>query len=385
MNKKSVPLYIGLIMSASVFSLYGCGAVKPAMLQVQSGGSGQGGQQQGNYLLFTGKLSGIEEVQIYPKISGRVTTVSKDIGNAVNPGDVLVQLETTDLQAQLNSAQSDLAMAQAKYQDVTNGTRPEDIQAAQAAYEQALNHYEDVKNGTRPEQLDSLKAALATAQANYENAKQELDRNQALFDQGVIAKQAFDNIQVSYQQANAAYVAAQNNLKLAEEGPTQDTLNSLKAAVDQAKALYDKARNGATPQQIEEAKAALQKAQANVNLNQYNYDNGTLKSPIKGYVAARNIDPGEMANPSSSLMTIVDTDQVYLSIDVPENELKYIKQNADADVQVAALGKTVKGKISIISPQAEPNSDKYLVKILINNPDHSLRAGMTGVVKIKDK
>jgi multidrug resistance efflux pump len=381
MNKTTMSLLAGIVMTASLTGIVGCGAVKPAMLTVQ----GNASAQSQNVLSYTGKFSGIDEVQIFSKIPGRVAQVAKDVGDMVNPGDVLVTLETTDLESQLESAKANLDLAQAKYNQLANGTREEDIRAAKAAYDAALQKYQDAKNGTRPEQIDQLKAALATAQTAYENAKSKLDSTKALYDQGYVSKQAYDDMQAQFKQAESQYIAAKDNLDLALKGPTQETLNALKAAVDQAKAAYDKAVNGATPQDLEQAKASVESAQAMVNLNQYNLSNGTIKSPIKGYVATKSINAGEMASPSVPLMTIVNMDQMYVSIDVPESELKYIKLNDPVDVQVDALGTTVKGTVKNISPKAEQGSDKYLVKILVDNPDHTLRSGMTGIVKIRTK
>jgi multidrug resistance efflux pump len=375
MIKRWTPLYVGIL---TVVALTGCGGTKPALLHAE-----MGAQKSANSAhSYTGKITGINEVSIVPKVSGRIEKVFKDVGDPVNEGDVLLSLEKTDLSAQLESANSDLDLAQAKYNELVKGSREEDIRAAEAAYQAAVAKYQDVKNGSRPEQIHALKSGLATAKSAYDDAKTNLDRTKALFDQGAASKQSYDAAAVALKQAESKYVEAEDNLKLAIEGPTTETLNALQAVVDQAKATLDKVKNGATPEEIQQAESSVQKAKAMVDLNQYALANGTIKSPIKGYVASRGINAGELASTGVPVMTVVNTDQVYLSIDVPEADLKDVKLSQDVTVQLDDLGKTVKGKISQISPKATQGTDKFLVKILIDNPDHTLRSGMTGVVNI---
>jgi multidrug resistance efflux pump len=376
MIKRWMPLYIGLL---TLIALTGCSEAKPALLHAEMGAKKQANSTHN----YTGKITGINEVAIVPKVSGRIEKVFKDVGDPVNEGDVLLSLEKTDLQAQLESANSDLSLARAKYNEMVKGSREEDIRAAQAAYQAALAKYQDVKNGSRPEQIHALKSALDTAKSGYENAKTTLDRTKALYDQGAAPKQTYDAAVVAYKQAESQYVAAGDNLKLATEGPTTETLKSMQATVEQAKATLDKIKNGATPEEIQQAESLVQKATSMVNLNQYALANGSLKSPIKGYIASRVINAGELASIGVPVMTVVNTDQVYLSIEVPESDLKDIKLSQNVTVQVDALGKKVKGKISQISPKAIQATDKFLVKILVDNPDHSLRSGMTGVVNIE--
>jgi multidrug resistance efflux pump len=376
MIKRWTPLYVGLL---TLIALTGCSETKPALLHAEMGAQKPANSTHN----YTGKITGINEVAIVPKVSGRIEKVFKDVGDPVSEGDVLLSLEKTDLQAQLESANSDLSLAQAKYNEMVKGSRDEDIRAAQAAYQAAAAKYQDVKNGSRPEQIHALKSALDTAKSGYENAKTNLDRTKALFDQGAASKQTYDAAVVAYKQAESQYAAAGDNLKLATEGPTTETLKSMQAAVEQAKAMLDKIKNGATPEEIQQAESSVQKATAMVNLNQYALANGSIKSPIKGYIASRDINAGELASIGVPVMTVVNTDQVYLSIEVPESDLKDIKLSQDVSVQVEALGKKVKGKISQISPKAIQATDKFLVKILVDNPDHSLRSGMTGVVNIE--
>ncbi|HJV46922.1 MAG TPA: efflux RND transporter periplasmic adaptor subunit [Bacillota bacterium] len=378
--KRYIPILVGL---ATAVSLTGCSQTGPALLDAQSTASNQPANEENNGdHSFTGKVTGIDEVQIVSKVSGRVEKVLKDVGDSVNPGDELVSLEKTDLDAQLASAKSDLALSQAKYNDLMNGSRAEDKRAAEATYEAALAKYQDAKNGARAEQITTLKESQVAAKTAFETASSNLDRVKSLYDQGAATKQAYEDAVNALNQAEARYTSAQGELKMAVDGPTEETLKAYQASVEQAKAMLDKANNGATAEEKDEAKAAVDKAQAMVSLNQYSLDNGTLKSPIKGFIAAKNISAGELAAPGSAVMTVVNIDQIYVSIEVPESNLKELKMDQDVEAEITSLAKSFKGKITNISPKALPGTNKFLVKILIDNPDHVIRSGMTGLVKL---
>ncbi|AMA72847.1 MULTISPECIES: HlyD family secretion protein [Aneurinibacillus] len=379
MNKRTF-LIISIIMSVG---LAGCSKAKPANLALTgSQASASNATNQRDVMTYSGKMTGVVETNIFAKTPGRIASVQKDVGEQVNVGDVLVTLETTDLQAQLASAKADLALAEAKYNEIKRGTREEDIRSSEAAYQQAYQKYLDVKKGKRPQEIAKLNATLNEAKQAYDLAKVKYDRIKALYEQGATSKQSLDDAEIALRQAETKYFNAKNELSLALEGPTEETLNALKANVDQTKAMLDKAKNGPTKEAIEQNAASVAKARALVQLHEYNLQNGVIKSPIKGFVATKNANAGEMANPSAPLMTIVNLDRVYLVVSVPEKDLKYMKIGNEVNVNVEAIGKTMKGKVSMISPKADPGTDKFTVKIILNNASHELRAGMTGIVII---
>lgn len=363
--------------------LAGCGTVQPVALTPAANHGQQsaqaGGDQQHTY---TGKVEGVEEVTIYAKTSGRVAAVYRDIGDEIQAGAPLFGPEQEELAASLRMAKADLALAKAKWEEAKKGTRPEDLLYAQAGLQQAAQKYADVKNGKRPEEMAQLEAAFQSAKTNVELTAAKRDRTQALYAQGAVSKQAEEDAQSAYSQAEAQFRRSQEDLTMAKKGPTQPTLQAMQANVEQMQAMYDKAKNGATPEQIAQYAASVERAQASVDNAEYQLKNATVESPIKGYVSARNIHAGEMISPSVAALTVVNTEKVYVVISVAEKELDRFSVGREVDVAVDALHKHIRGKVARISPKADAGTDTFPVKIIVENKDGTLRSGMTGIVSL---
>ncbi|MDN5347527.1 MAG: HlyD family secretion protein [Clostridia bacterium] len=172
------------------------------------------------------------------------------------------------------------------------------------------------------------------AQANYDNARKSLERTQALFEAGAVPEQQLD-------QAKTACEVAKVGLEVA-----QVQVESTAASVEQARVALDNTR---------------------------------VKSPLSGVITARMVDPGEMAQ--GPLLTIVDLSSVIVTLGITEKDINYLRvgQEVSVEVPTAASGK-FKGKVTNISPAADPRLKTYTVKIEIPNPNGVIKPGMTARV-----
>ncbi|BAU28840.1 RND family efflux transporter MFP subunit [Aneurinibacillus soli] len=361
-------------------TLTGCDTAKPASLAMTGNAKAADAQSIPGKTSYSGRLTAVVETAIVSRVSGRVSGVHKDVGDTVNPGDVLVTLEQTDLAAQLNSARADLAAAEAKYAEIKRGTRAEEVRAAQAAYEQAYERYLEAKKGKRPEEIAKLETGVLDAKTALDAASVKWNRAKQLYNQGALAKQPYEDAELALKQADARYANAKSDLALARAGSTPENLRALAATAEQMKALLTKAENGAIPEVKAQAAAVVDKSRALVDAQTYNLANSTIKSPSKGIVATKTVQTGELASPAQPLMTIINLDEMYVSTSVPEQELLHIKTGQHASVRVESLQQTFSGAIKSISPKAEPDTNKFTVNVLLANPNHTLRSGMTGII-----
>jgi len=110
-------------------------------------------------------------------------------------------------------------------------------------------------------------------------------------------------------------------------------------------------------------------------IKQYN-DNAKLVSPISGVVTARNYDDGDMtgANP---VLTIEETSNVKLYINISENYYKLTKKGMPVDITLDAYeGEQFTGKVSIVYPNIDADTHTFKAEILVNNKDQKVRPGM---------
>jgi len=129
--------------------------------------------------------------------------------------------------------------------------------------------------------------------------------------------------------------------------------------------------------------AQVEQAQAQVELAETNVQNGIITAPISGIVTSKQIDPGEMCQAGATLLTISNTNNVDVVINVPEDVINNLKVGQDALVSVDAInnGNNLNGKISEISPSSQLNGI-FQVKISLDNKNNLLKSGMFAKVSI---
>lgn len=178
----------------------------------------------------------------------------------------------------------------------------------------------------------------------YEEAKTNLDRSRYLFQQGAISQKQLEDAENAFSRAAASYAPNSSSTQ--------------------------------TSAQIQQAQAQLEAAQVELA-------NTKVVAPIDGIIAARNIDPGEMASPSAPLFTIVNTDQMLVEANLAENEVNIIKVGTNVQVNVSAAGdKPFQGIVESISPAANNATKAYPIKIKMKNDGQLLKSGMMAELQL---
>ncbi|WP_434631478.1 efflux RND transporter periplasmic adaptor subunit [Thermoanaerobacterium thermosaccharolyticum] len=283
-----------------------------------------------NYSTYTGVITSEEDIKVSSKISGKVKEVNFQVGSYVKEGDPLIVLDTNELNIQLAQAKASLDAAEANL---------------------AANEY-----GNLPQELEQAKTAYSQAESNYLNAKTNYDRVKSLYDAGATSKQSLDSAQLQYQTAESQYENAKEQLDIIQKKQPEN-LKALQSQVEQA--------------------------QAQVELAETNVQNGIITAPISGVVTSKQIDAGEMCQAGTTLLTISNTNNVDVVINVPEDDINNLKVGQDALVSVDAInnGNNLKGKISEISPSSQQNGI-FQVKTSLDNKDNLLKSGMFAKVSI---
>lgn len=175
------------------------------------------------------------------------------------------------------------------------------------------------------------KAELAQAQANLKQSRDNFVRLQKLYQQQAISKQEFDQ--------------AQTTLDIAEN--------------------------------------KVQQAQAALALNENQLRNTTIAAPFNGYVGLLNVTQGEVVNPGVPLLTVADLSKVLVTVNLSDSYIGRIRKGQKVSIGFTAYpGKQFTGTVHQISPLADETTKTFPVKIILNNPDQKLKAGMLAEVKI---
>lgn len=351
------------------------------------------------------RLSGnidVTQVDLAFKVPGRLSLRLVDEGDRVGQGQRLAVLDDTDQQLQWQKASADVDYASSVLAELSAGSRPEEIKRAQARVSQASFALSDLQSGSRVQEIAEAEADLhravadeRTALSQLELARADFARYEAVFKDGGISRQAFDTYRtqrVAAQNAAAAATsrrqAASQRLSLRREGSRQEQVSQARAALDQAEADYALIKSGPRQEAIDQARARKAAALAGLAIARQQLAETELFCPFDGVVLSTSAEPGAYLNPGTTVLTVGDIQGVWLRAFIDETILGRIRLGQAAKVTIDAYpDRSWKGRISFISSEAEftPRSVQtfeertnlvYRIKVNLDNPDGVLKPGM---------
>ncbi len=261
---------------------------------------------------YIARLESRRSVTLAPQIEGRITKIFVNSGDDVASGDAIVQIDSREQQAAVNSVDA----------------------AAQAARSQLLNAIATLK---------SLQAEKLSNVADVNFNQQEYERYSSLASQGAVS-----------QQTKQQYV---NRLATAKA-----RLNAIDAQIQAQKAS------------VNQAEKSLQQAQANTRQEQVQLQYYTVSAPIAGEIGDLIVKQGDVVNTSTQLTTITQNNPLQVEISVPQERAAELRKGMPielVDNQGKILGRS---QVFFISPNVNENTQSILIKALFDNPKNQLRA-----------
>ena len=301
-------------------------------------------------ITLDGQIAPLYQSTLSTPESGTVAKVFVNEGDRVTKGELLAQLDASQLVAQLEANEATVAQSTSRLYS-SNVQAPISSQQYSSAVSQARQNLQNAENVVRSDE-----AALR-------NAKLVYDSNEQLVSQGYVA-------QTTMEQSRASYVAAQQSLTSA-----QQTIPALQAALNTAEKNTQQTQvDQAT---IAQNKAALAEAEANVKLLQVQIAQSSIYAPFDGVVTQRLLDPGAYAGPNQSIVQVSHVDSVYVNANVPDEELSYVRPGTPVRFTSASLpGKSFFGTIYDVNAVPTSGTLSYRARILYPNAGDVLRGGM---------
>jgi len=294
----------------------------------------------GTVLTASGYIVAHHKINVNSKVTGRVAWIGVEKGDKVKEGQVLVRLEDEEFRAQVVQAKGAVENAKAYYQELQNGSRPEEVQ--QTAHN-----------------LEEARATLA-------NDKITLDRTRDLVRQGVLSKQALDD-------AVARYDADQHRVNSLEQAHTM-------------------AKIGPRVEEIARAKGALMQAEGQLAYAQSQFDATVIRAPVSGTILERKAEKGELitaqfasaaeGGPQGSVVALADLNDLQVELDIAQDDFSKLSPHQKGIVTTDAFpDRKYDGQIAEISPEADRQKATVQIKVQILNPDSYLRPDMNSTVK----
>jgi len=321
------------------------------------------------------------DIRVGSKVGGRIDKVLVREGDSVQPGQILITFDDKELQASLEQSRANAEKAK-------RGYRPEEIAEARAAAAQAKADYELRKNGYRQEDIASAQADLDRAKADETRTHLDFDRYEALAKKDLVSKQQLDSAEANWKMALAQQQNARHKLDELQRGYRPEEIASAEARYHQAQATLEKLEHGNRREDVDLAKAGLSYDEARFRERQ-------VVAPSAATVEVLDVRPGDLIAPNTPVATLLEKDQIYVRIYIPETEIGHVKIGQKAEVRVDSFPKTAfDGVVEQINQQAEflPRNVQTReervhqvigIKIRINDPAGRVLAGMAADVKLK--
>ncbi len=344
------------------------------------------------------------DVHIYPvsaRVSGYVIKVNVGDNQWVHAGDVLVEIDPRDYEVAVAQAQANLASAEATAESL-NITVPITTVNTSSQLKFASSDVDNANAGViaAQRQLTAAHAQLEAAEANDVKAQADLKRYKALVDKREVSQQIYDQALAAAKSSTAAVAAAQANESAAQQFVTQAG-----GKLAQANANHVYAETG--PQQVSSTRARVRAAISDVQQRRALLDQAQLNlqytkilAPVDGEVN-KTVVVGLNVLPGQQLLTVVPLDQVWVTANFKETQLRHMKVGQKAEIHVDSNGATLKGHVDSIAGATGPlfsllppeNATGNYVKIVQRIPvkivlepnetqSHTLRPGMNVVPDI---
>lgn len=270
----------------------------------------------------SGTLTSTDQAKVSSEVAGVVRQVLVELGTEVQPGQVLVKLDPSELELARQRAES--ALRQTEAQLGIDGVQ--------------------VKEPPPDEQISSIRTALA----NRDDARAQLARAQRLMSQKLLPQADLDTAETRVKVTEANY----------------------QAAIENVRAL----------------KASLQDRRAALELAKKKLDDASIRTSVGGQVSEKFVQPGEYIRENTVVVTVVQMNPLKLKTAVQEKYAGIIKQSQPAQFQVESFPDEIfSGKVAYISPAVDQTTRTFQVEILVENRDRRLKPGFfaKGVIQTK--
>lgn len=327
-------------------------------------------------LRYSAEIAADHQVVVVAETAGMVLDFPLDVGDMIEKGDLVAQLDTTLLEAQKAQALVGLDAANAQLALIQTPPDADDLAAAEAAVNAAAAAYQRANGGLTEEeqrlvlaQLKQAQAAVTVAQAAYNQVK----GNPAI---GMLPQS------LQLQQATIGVEAAQANYDKAMKGATADAIAGAYAQLAGARAQLQRLKEGAKPEQIKAVEAQVKQAEMGVYLAQLQFSKATVKAPIAGVISKVSSAIGAMAAPGAPLVTILSR-EVRVTIAVEENRISQLAVGQPALIYVDAYpDRAIEGTVAIIAPELDAGTRTVQVTIRPNDVASELAPGMSATVEL---
>jgi HlyD family secretion protein len=349
-------------------------------------------------LYYSGTIEATEANLAF-QISGRVSEVFFDEGQAVEKNQRIAVLDQEEFKARRDQAESDLIRSRENLKQVqallelNRKVLPAEVERVEASVQALQFQLDELEAGYRVQEVDQARYAYEQAKFALEEARKDKIRYDRLYERKIIAENDKDTTDLKYENALKEYERAQKAYELRKEGYRRESIATARSKLAEGRAALKQAKDNlkkieVAEREVKAADAQVLSAKAGLELSKIQLKYTELNAPFNGILVSRNVEPGEVVSPGREVISLADLSKVDLKVFVGETEIGRVKPGQAVEVKIDTFpSKTYAGTVTYISPEGEftpkiiqTHKERvklvYLVKITIANPDLELKPGM---------
>jgi HlyD family secretion protein len=354
--------------------------------------------RKGNSILVSGNLE-LTQVDLSFKTAGKLVERRVDEGNWVKQGDLIARLDPVELQRTTVRDKALIIGAKSNYDQLLTSiafqkaTLESDIAARVAELNVAQAKLDELLNGSRKQEIQQSEAAVNDAKAQLEFARLDWERSQTLFKNDDISKQQYDQARTKFESATAMLRQAEEKDSMVREGPRKEDIAGARADVARAQAAVKTAEANRLEvqrreQELGERQSEIQRTEAQAGISQKQLSDTEIYTPIDGVVLVKAAEPGEVLAAGTTVVTVGDLEHPWLRAYINETDLGRVKLGQKVKLTTDSFpNKVYWGQVSYIASEAEFTPKQiqtkeervklvYRIKIEVDNKEHELKNNM---------
>jgi HlyD family secretion protein len=351
-----------------------------------------------NRILVSGNLE-LTLVDLSFKIAGRMAVLNVKEGDWVKKGELIASLDPMQAQQTRLRDQAAVISAESNYRQqqtsiaFQKATLESDIAARRADVNEAQAKLDQLLNGSRKEDIQQAESAANDARAQLEFARSDWGRMQALYKNEDISKQQYDQSRMKFDSATAQLHQAEDKLALVKAGPRAEEIAAQRATVARTQASLKTAEANRLElerkeQELLQRDAEINRSRAQEGISQSQLDDTVIYSPIQGVVLVKSAEAGEVLAAGTTIVTIGDLDHPWLRAYINETDLGRVKLGQKVKLTTDSYKtKVYWGTVSYIASEAEFTPKQiqtkeervklvYRIKVDVDNSSHDLKNNM---------
>ena len=343
-----------------------------------------------NLVVVPGRIAG-DEATVSAKTAGRVREIRVREGDSVRAGDLIAMLDDDQVRAREDAAKSAVQQAEARVrgsQQQISVLRAQEHSSSVSVDQSKIDSEGRVSQARA--QVAAAEAALAQARAANNQAKYDYENQSKLAKDGDLSERQGMLAKSNLEATTAAVNAAEEQVKAARGGYNAQQAALKNPAILSSQTLSIQEQINKAQSEIAGAMADAEKARAQLREAEANRADLRIVAPFDGTITVRSVEPGEVINPGTAIVTLVNLQELYLRVFVPIAEIDRVRVGQPARIYLDSRpGRAIDATVSRIDPDAAftPENTYYRedrvrqvvgVKLSVKNSDGSAKPGVPG-------